>query len=312
MIEMPNVDALMAGGLQQWLDGKTAERAKARERVLWTRIAGVILCAAILLIALVAGINIQFAMFAIVLVGGGFFQWASHIRQVMVDDLKQEMNGALARALGIAYNVDVVSGAEFDEACEYDLLPSYDDRYLQDQWAGSVADTDIMLYEAKLTEERGSGKNRRTVTVFRGIVLQMRFARAFTGTTLVRREGFKFTLFGDDKNYGGETLERIKMVDPQFEDAFDVYGSDQVEARYLVHPAYCERLLDLERNFAGKNLTALFRGGDLLVTIQSEDMFESATLNPSEDRDRLAQTIQQFASIEQLVRKLNERSRVTA
>lgn len=74
---------------------------------------------------------------------------------------------------------------------------------------------------------------------------------AFLATTLVRRDGSKFTLFGDTKTYAGQKLERIKMVDPRFEDTVDIYGTDQVEARYLVHPAYCERLLDLEREFAG-------------------------------------------------------------
>ncbi len=137
----------------------------------------------------------------------------------------------------------------------------------------------------------------------------MHFSRDFLGSTLVRRDGFKFTLFGDSKSYQGETLERIKMVDPRFEDAFDVYGSDPVEARYLVHPAYCERLLELERDFYGEQLVALFHKGDLLVTIRTDDLFESATLDSSKDHLRLGQTIDQFAAIARLIRTLNERPR---
>lgn len=309
MIEMPDVETLMADGLADWLDAKTAERAKAREKVRYTQLTGVIIGAVIAGIVLLAGWSVQFGMMGAIVVGGLFFAWANHIRQTMVNSLKQEMNGALAKALGITYQVSPVSGPEFERACEYDLLPSYDDSYFQDSWQGAVSGTHVLLYEAKLTEERGSGKSRRTVTVFQGIVLRMHFARDFLGTTLVRREGFKFTLFGDSKSYGGQTLERIKMVDPRFEDAFDVYGNDQVEGRYLVHPAYCERLLELETSFAGERLCALFHGGDLLVTIHSEDLFESATLYPEEDRALLAQTIEQFASIERLVRTLNERPR---
>lgn len=309
MINMPDVDTLMAGGLADWLEGKIAEREKAREKVRSTQIAGVIIGGAILVLVLLFGWQFEFGMFGAMVVGGGFFAWASHIRQTMVNSLKQEMNGALARALGIDYWVSPAAGPEFEQACEYDLLPSYDDRYLQDRWQGAVAGTDVLLYEAKLTEERGSGKNRRTVTVFKGIVLQMHFARDFLGTTLVRRDGFKFTLFGDTKSYGGQKLERIKMVDPRFEDAFDVYGSDSVESRYLVHPAYCERLLELETSFAGEKLCALFHGGDLLVTIRTDDLFESATLDPADDRALLGQTIAQFASIAQLITALNERPR---
>jgi hypothetical protein len=309
MINLPDVETLMAGGLSDWLGEKAAERTKAREKVLWTSISGVVIAGLLAMIAFVFGAPFQLIMFGAVVIGGGFFAWANHIRQKMVDSLKQEMNGSLARSLGIDYQVSPVSGPEFERAYDFDLLPSYDDSYFQDAWHGVVGDTDFLLYEAKLTETRGSGKSRRTVTVFQGILLRMRFARDFLGTTLVRRDGFKFTLFGDSKSYAGQKLERIKMVDPRFEDAFDVYSSDQVEGRYLVHPAYCERLLELERDFFGEKLCALFHGGDLLVTIRTEDLFESATLDPAKDRELLGQTIDQFASITRLIQTLNERPR---
>lgn len=309
MIALPDVETLMAGGLGEWLQAKTDERAKAREKVFWTRVTGVIAGVVVAAIVWIFGWPIHFAGFGALFFGGLFFAWAQSIRQKMVNSLKQEMNGALAQSLGIVFRVSPSAGPEFELAREYGLLPSYDNSRFEDAWSGSVEGTDFLLYEAKLTEERGSGKDRRTVTVFRGILLRMRFARAFQGTTLVRREGFKFTLFGDSKSYGGQKLERIKMVDPRFEDAFDVYGSDQVEGRYLVHPAYCERLVELETSFAGEKLSALFHGGDLLVTISTEDMFESATLDPADDRKRLGQTIEQFASIDKLIRTLNERPR---
>lgn len=308
MIALPEVDRLMADGLQARLDALATDRAKAREKVLWTGGGGIAVAALVAIILLMLGWE-QFAYFASFLIGGGAIAWAMRIRQQMIDVLKQEMNGALAHALQIDYSVSAFSGTEFERACLFDLLPGYDDSYLQDQWHGQIDGTDFLLYEAKLTETRGSGKNRRTVTVFEGIVLRLQFARAFLGTTLVRREGFKFTLFGDNKNYGGQKLERIKMVDPRFEDAFDVYGSDPVEARYLVHPAYCERLLELERQFEGEKLAALFVEGDVIVTVRTGDMFESATLNPAEDSGRLGKTVEQFASIVKLVTLLNERPR---
>lgn len=308
MIALPDVDTLMAGGLQARLDALSAERAKAKEKVYWTGGGGVVAGLLVALILFLLGAQ-QFAYFGGFIVIGGALAWANSIRQKMVNSLKAEMNGALARAMQIDYSVAAFSGQEFDHACTYDLLPSYDDVYLQDQWHGSIEGTDFLLYEAKLTETRGSGKNRRTVTVFEGIVLRFQFARPFLATTLVRRDGFKFTLFGDTKSYGGQKLERIKMVDPRFEDAFDVYGTDQVEGRYLVHPAYCERLLDLEKEFEGEKLAALFLGGNLIVCLRTGNVFESASLDHSKDRKLLGQTIGQFASIMRLVKLLNERPR---
>lgn len=308
MISLPDVDTLMAGGLQNRLDALAADRAKAKEKMYWTGGGGVVAGILVGFILLIFGAQ-QFAFFAGAIIIGGALAWANSIRQKMVNSLKQEMNGALAAALQIDYSVAGFSGQEFENACEYALLPDYDDKYLQDQWHGQIEGTDFLLYEAKLTETRGSGKNRRTVTVFEGVLLRFQFARPFLATTLVRRDGFKFTLFGDSKSYGGQKLERIKMVDPRFEDAFDVYGTDQVEGRYLVHPAYCERLLELEKEFDGEKLAALFLGGDLIVTLHTGDIFESATLNPEQDRELLGQTIGQFGSIARLVKLLNERPR---
>lgn len=308
MISLPDVDTLMAGGLQNRLDALAADRAKAKEKMYWTGGGGVVAGILVGFILLIFGAQ-QFAFFAGAIIIGGALAWANSIRQKMVNSLKQEMNGALAAALQIDYSVAGFSGQEFENACEYALLPDYDDKYLQDQWHGQIEGIDFLLYEAKLTETRGSGKNRRTVTVFEGVLLRFQFARPFLATTLVRRDGFKFTLFGDSKSYGGQKLERIKMVDPRFEDAFDVYGTDQVEGRYLVHPAYCERLLELEKEFDGEKLAALFLGGDLIVTLHTGDIFESATLNPEQDRELLGQTIGQFGSIARLVKLLNERPR---
>jgi Protein of unknown function (DUF3137) len=309
MIALPDVDTLMAGGLANWLEGKTAERAKAREQVLWTSIGGVVAAVLIALILGIVGLPVQLVWFAAFAIGAGGLGWAGYIRKQMVDSLKAEMNGALAKALAIGYSVNCAPGAEFELAEQFGLLPSHDDSYFEDRWHGDIGGTEFLLYETKLTEERGSGKNRRTVTVFKGVVLQFKFARDFLGTTLVRRDGFKFSLFGDDKSFGDVRLERVKMVDPRFEEAFDVYSNDQVEGRYLVHPSYCERLLELERDFYGSDLKALFHAGSLIVTIESKELFESATLKPEEDRALLAKTIDQFGSMARLITLLNERPR---
>jgi hypothetical protein len=308
MIAMPDVDSLMAGGLGDWLESQRAVRAETKAKIRRTAILAGVIGTVLTVAALIAGLD-QMAMLAAVCAMGIGFARTAYLRQQVIDTLKTEMNGALANALDVDYQLKPEPGPEFDLALEYDVLPGYDDAYFQDRWQGNAGDTDFLLYEAKLTETRGSGKSRRTVTVFKGVILRFRFARAFLATTLVRRDGFKFSLFGDDKKLGGQVLERISMVDPRFEDAFDVYGSDPVEGRYLVHPAYCERLLELETSFAGEKLCALFHGGDLLVTIHTDDMFESATLDPAEDRALLGQTIEQFASITRLIQTLNERPR---
>ncbi len=309
MIALPDVDALMAGGLQAQLDARTAERAAARDKARTITIWAAVLAAASLATGALMHVP-QVGFMVAGAVGLILLAWADRVRRAMITRLKEDMNGALADALEIEYSVVPVPGPEFDLGLDAGILPDHDNAQFQDLWRGKIEDTDFTLYEATLTEQRGSGKNRRTVTVFQGIILRLQFARGFSGTTLVRRnKAIKISLFGDAMTVAGQRLERIRMVDPEFESVFDVYGSDQVEARYLVHPAYCERLLSLESNFAGEQLAALFHDGDLLVTIHCDELFESASMDPAEDRERLGRSIAQFGAIALLVKQLNERPR---
>ena len=56
-------------------------------------------------------------------------------------------------------------------------------------------------------------------------------------------------------------------------------------------------LIEMEQEFDGEKLAALFLGGDLIVTLHTGNMFESATLSPERDRELLGKTIAQFGSM---------------
>ena len=90
---------------------------------------------------------------------------------------------------------------------------------------------------------------------------------------------------------------------------FTVWSNDQVEARYLVHPEYMERLVAIEQAFSGDNIRALFREGELLIVMESGNMFESGSLDAEDDRHLLERTIAQFGALADLAARLNERAR---
>ncbi len=309
MITVPDVDTLMAGDLGTWLAGQDQARKDAKSRAAKWWIAGAVIGLPFLL-----GLTIEgFVGQVFALVGMGIMAICAGkgamIRQAVVTSLKTQMNTTLARTLGISYSAAASFGEEFELACRFDLLPSYTRKTCQDLWQGDLGGTRFNLYEATLIERRGSGKNARDVTVFSGVILKMHFARDFHGVTLIEWQRMRLALFGDSQTKDGIRLERVKMVDPRFEKAFDVYGSDAVEARYLVHPAYCERLIALEDKFEGKKLKALFHKGDVIVTMESDDLFESGSLDPRRDRELLARTIEQFRAMAEMITSLNERPR---
>ena len=309
MITLPDVDTLMAGDLGTWLAGQDQVRKDAKSRSIKWAIGGVVVGLPFLLglgIEGVVGQLIALVGMAMMAIGGGK---AVLIRQAVVNSLKTQMNASLAGALGISYCAAATFGDEFELASDFDLLPGYTRKTCEDLWEGDLAGTRFRLYEARLIQRQGSGKDARDVTVFSGVILKMHFARDFHGVTLIERQRMRLTLFGDSQTKNGIKLERVKMVDPRFEKAFDVYSTDQVEARYLVHPAYCERLIALEDMFDGKRLKALFHKGDVVVTVDSENLFESGSMDSRRDRELLARTIEQFRAMAQMITTLNERPR---
>jgi Protein of unknown function (DUF3137) len=315
MIERPDADALMAGPLGAWLSEQNAGRSAAKAKA--GRIQFIAICAAcgIAVIVILFGGAITTALQAGGFVGVIGFGFGELTKRPMLNRLKGGINGAIAKALGLEYSVDCEPGKTFERAKQFEMVPGYDDSAFQDLWWGVVSGRPFTLHEAKLTEQQGSGKSRRTVTVFEGTILAIGFNRRFSSTTLIEADGErrKF-LFGSEKDrvtIGGIDLQRVDMVNPEFEKRFTVWSTDQTEARYLVHPAYVERMLAVESAFSGENIRALFAEGELLIALETGDLFESGSLDAGDDRALLEKSITQFGSLAQLAEQLNERERMT-
>jgi hypothetical protein len=315
MIERPNADALLAGPLGDWLAGQSGLRTRTARRATNLWLATVAVACVIAFVMVVKGAPVVGALQIGFFVGGGGYLWGEWIKRPVVRRIKGEINGAIAGALGLSYAAEVADRRAFDTAREFGMLPGFDKAKLEDAWWGELGGQHFALHEATLTEERGSGKSRRTVTTFQGVILTIGFARRFSGTTLIERDGRHkslLSLFGREKleiTAGGLTLGRMDTPDPRFDALFDVWTNDQVEAHYLIHPEYVERLVALETAFGAKNLAALFRGGELLVLFEAPNQFESGSLEPGDDRRLLEQAIGQFGAMADMALRLNERAR---
>jgi hypothetical protein len=316
MIERPDVDTLMAGPLGEWLQRQAVVRAEAKAKSNRRfMIAGVVLVPVLGLFWVASFFGDwneelkMFLSFAGLAGGGG---WAYAPRAKAIKETKRGINQAIAGALGLTYSDEFEPGHGFDLCKTYGMLPSYDRSSFDDLWSGNLAGKPFTLHEAHLEERRGSGKNQRWVTVFRGAILTIGFDRQFHGTTLVERNKKHQKWFGGQKDYvtfNGHRLDCADMVNPDFEDVFTVWSDDQVEARYLVHPRYIERLVEVERGFGGENVRCLFKGGELAVAIESGNMFESGSLDASEDRARVQTCVDQFMRLVGLCEALEEPAR---
>jgi Protein of unknown function (DUF3137) len=310
VIERPDVDALMAGELGQWLQGQAQVREEARRKsnARFVKAAVVFVPLAIGLLAL--GWGPQLTMFLLFAIGAGLGIWAYNPRGQAIKQTKEGINTALAAALGLSFSGDTGPGTGFLRAKTYRMLPGYSRESFEDLWSGEVAGRAFTLHEAHLEQKRSNGKNTHYVTVFRGPIMTIAAGRSFHGVTLLERSGRhkRFGFFGEKEELevDGVRLDRVDMVHPQFEDEFTIYSSDGVEARYLVHPTYVEKLIALENAFAGQKIRTLFAAGELTVVLEATNMFESGSLDARRDRELVEACVNQFMSMAELVGALNE------
>jgi hypothetical protein len=306
----------MSGELGTWLGQQQAmrEQAKAKAYSRWTW-GAVILILVPALVWFGPGWLGELGLWISMAGAMGVAAWGWYPIQKATKELKTGINSAIARSLGINFDYEVVPGAEFEASKTYGLVPGFDRSGFEDRWHGALEGHDFNLYEAHLEDRRGSGKNRHWVTVFRGVIIKMGFGRDFHSATLLQRAGKHQSWFGlggrkDFVNFGGHRLDYVDQVHPDFEDIFEVWSDDQVEARVLVHPSYIEHLLELERVFEGEAIRALFRRGEVILAVESRtNLFESGHINATNDAARAERTGTQFSALAGLAVAINQNER---
>jgi hypothetical protein len=168
------------------------------------------------------------------------------------------------------------------------------DRYgCEDEVSGWIGKTQLrcseVLAEYK-TESRDSNGRRRTHwhTIFRGWFVLVDFHKEFTG---------EFVVLPDTD-------------DPEFEKAFVVYGTDQVEARYILTPALMQRILAVRKR-SGSGLHIGFTQSIMCLAIpRSRDAFEPEKGKSLLDPETHRQNVEDLIFITGLVEDLNLNTRI--
>lgn len=142
------------------------------------------------------------------------------------------------------------------------------------------------ISEIKLTYESDSDRKRRN-TIFKGLLISFKSFKQFKHNVLIKQKAM-----GKAASYNKITLE-----DPEFGKLFDVYGFDQIEARYLITPAFMNRMVQLSKNFA-HGLFASFENGMVNILIPSEkDWFDLPITKSATDIENCRAILIEFLSL---------------
>lgn len=184
------------------------------------------------------------AKLSIYVLGGTFFicGWMRHSFRKKI---KKKIYEKLFSVLDLKY---ATKGEEYNylngkirSVCARSYIYSrYDDINSDDIIYGNYGEMPFYISDSKITYETGSGKNRRTVTVFDGLFLSAKIGKNFKGETLIKTDRW-----GQAKEIMGR--KTVRLEDIEFEKSFEVYGTDQIESRYLLTTAFMNRLLEYKR-----------------------------------------------------------------
>lgn len=145
-------------------------------------------------------------------------------------------------------------------------------RYSCDDYITGVYNgLNLTIADVLLTQVRGSGKSRTTETIFDGVFIESDCNKKFNSTTVVRiDEG----ALGNLVQTNAIHLQKVNLEDAVFEQKFEVYSDDQVEARYLLTTAFMERLLKVQKRLK-MPVTCSFENGKMYIAIHdSKNWFD--------------------------------------
>lgn len=255
------------------LKARDSVRAKAVRKGL---IGGVIIAIIILAIAAIVIVTTRETAIGF-MVGVGAILAAYFVYHFITQDIREETKGRIVNAIvgyiGWRFTPEV---DRFDTSAFRDLflIPKKIDRAsYEDSLGGEAHGAKFRSVEAHLEKESRNSKGNRTWrTVFRGQLITLDFPTTSFGRTIVLRDKGWFNAKKQ------ADMKRIGLVDPVFEKLFEAYGTDQVEARVILDPAFMQRMVDLEQAVAGKNIRFGFDRDRLYIAVETKDQFEAGSM----------------------------------
>lgn len=258
-------DAFFAREIEPLLGKYEIERQREWKRVR-RRAAKILAVAVIFLIAFMIGtstglyssfllvVGLLFAYGAALSVTSGGEQWHMRVR----DAFSAQIFGHFGFTWAAKPPEDFL--IPFQRA---NILPRHDRHSLVEHVSGRVGDVDFELAEAHFVRRRSGRSGSSNVTVFMGLLVQFDFPKNFSGRTVIQdRSGG----FNSEHPQAGA---RVHLESAMFEKAFRIFSTDQVEVRYLLTPAFMERLLALRKRAPG-GLQAAFVDGHFWLAFDAQ------------------------------------------
>lgn len=256
MTDTPSFETIYAG-LKEELQKTDAGRARARRNGLIWLIGGLAVTAIATLVLLSTSLWPYVAVFGLII-----SLWlASRPMRRIADGVKRPVVEAVVRQAGMSYQAGGFAPAGTAEAHKV-MFPDVNERRYSDCFTGEQDGRAFAIYEADLSREA----NNMSREIFKGQIYWFRRKAPVGEIAMVGDRGF-LKMFKP-----GKGLNLVKLPeDAAFEKVFDVYASNEAEARAVLSPEIRHRILQ-----TGGMASAHLMGEEVLVAIDGKDLFEAS------------------------------------
>lgn len=181
---------------------------------------------------------------------------------------------------------DIIDSKIFPMAKE--ATKTYDDAFI-----GKYRGVEISISECSLNA------NKRNI--FSGAVVRIQMNKDFEGMTVIRpKKEVEYKDFNDLKK---ARLQKIELEDVEFNKMYEVYSTDQIEARYLLTTAFIERFRNINMAFDTKVSYCSFNGKYVYIAPYcKKDLFSICSLVKNvDDEAQFVKLFNEFTSVLALV-----------
>ena len=214
----------------------------------------------------------------------GYFALGSIIYKMLIKDYTKEFKEKIIAPLitEIDSNLDYLPSLHLSQKIFRDskIFNSRIDRFGGNDFVrGKIDDVSIEFSDihAEKRHKNSKGKDNWS-TIFQGLFIVAEFHKNFKGHTVILPDIAQST-FGDliggwfQSNYKSRG-ELVKMDNPEFEKAFVVYASDQIEARYILSHTLMDKLLHFKKRSKHPIYISFIRESIHMAIEYNKDLFE--------------------------------------
>lgn len=213
-------------------------------------------------------------------------------------DFKQEVITKLIRGVDKTLEYAPAAGIEKEVFVKSGLFPGTIATYVsEDRVEGKIGDTALCFSEIHArTKTKDTGNHSETYQdLFKGLFFVATFNKAVSSRLFIYPDYFGGRLSNIQESllkgmHRNDQLETIRLEDPEFEKQFSVFGTDQVDARYILSPSLMARLLELSKKY--RYFAVSFADNQIYVVFHlSKNLFEPRILRSVSNQKQLEEYV---------------------